>query len=86
MQYACVRPKSLQSCLTLCDPMITLCNPLSTGFSGQDYWSGLLCPPPGDLPDSGMEPMSLLFPELANRFFITSATSEAHMQYRITFI
>ena len=27
--------------------------PLSTGFSRQDYWSGLLCPPPGDLPDPG---------------------------------
>ena len=28
---------------------------LSTGFSRQEYWSGLLCPPPRDLPDSGME-------------------------------
>ena len=33
--------------------------PLSMGFSGQEYWSGLSCPPPGDLPDPGMEPMSL---------------------------
>ena len=32
--------------------------PLSMGFSQQEYWSGLLCPPPGDLPDPGMEPMS----------------------------
>ena len=29
--------------------------PLSMGFSKQDYWSGLLCPYPGDLPDSGIE-------------------------------
>ena len=29
--------------------------PLSMGFSRQEYWSGLLCPPPGDLPDPGTE-------------------------------
>ena len=29
------------------------------GFSRQGYWSGLLCPPPGDLPNPGMEPVSL---------------------------
>ena len=33
--------------------------PLSTGFSRQEYWSGLPCPPPGDLPDPGIEPRSL---------------------------
>ena len=27
------------------------------GFSRQEYWSGLLCPPPGDVPDPGIEPM-----------------------------
>ena len=32
--------------------------PLSTGFSRQEYWSGLLCPPPGDLPDTGIKPTS----------------------------
>ena len=32
--------------------------PLSTGFSGQAYWSGLPFPPPGDLPDPGIEPRS----------------------------
>ena len=32
--------------------------PLSVGFSKQEYWSGLPCPPPGDLPNSGMEPRS----------------------------
>ena len=31
---------------------------LSMGFSRQEYWSGLPCPPPGDLPDPGIEPMS----------------------------
>ena len=32
--------------------------PLSMGFSRQEYWSGLSCPPPGDLPDPGIEPAS----------------------------
>ena len=32
--------------------------PLSMEFSRQEYWSGLPCPPPGDLPDPGMEPRS----------------------------
>ena len=32
--------------------------PQSTGFSRQEYWSGLLCPPPGELPDPGIEPAS----------------------------
>ena len=33
-------------------------SPLSMGFSRQEYWSGLPCPPPGDLPDPGIEPRS----------------------------
>ena len=33
--------------------------PLSMGFSGQEEWSGLPCPPPGDLPNLGIEPSSL---------------------------
>ena len=32
--------------------------PLSMGFSGQEHWSGLPFPPPGDLPDPGIEPPS----------------------------
>ena len=34
-------------------------SPLSMGFSRQEYWSGLPCPPPGDLPDPGIELVSL---------------------------
>ena len=37
--------------------------PLSVGFSRQEYWSGLLCPPPGELPDLGVKPMSPALPE-----------------------
>ena len=39
--------------------------PLSMGFSRQEYWSGLLGPPPGDLPDLGIEPMSLISPAVS---------------------
>ena len=48
--------------------------PLSMGFSRQEYWSGLPCPPPGDLPNPGIEPASLTALVLADRFFTTSAT------------
>ena len=50
---------------------------LSMAFSRQEYWSGLPYPPPGDLPDPGIEPASLMSPELAGGFFSTSATWEA---------
>ena len=45
--------------------------PLSTGFSRQEYWSGLQFSPPGDLPDPGIEPASLVSPVLAEGFFAT---------------
>ena len=45
--------------------------PLSMGFSGQEYWSGLPFPSPGDLPDSGIEPVSLASPALADGCFTT---------------
>ena len=50
---------------------------LSVGFPRQEYWSGLPCPPPRDLPDPGIEPTSFMFPALAGRFFTTSATWKA---------
>ena len=43
--------------------------PLSEGFSRQEYWSGLPCPPPGDLPNSGIKPTSFMLPALADRVF-----------------
>jgi len=55
--------------------------PLSMGFFRQEYWSGLPCPLPGDLPHPGMEPASLTFPALAGGFFTTSATCEAQATY-----
>ena len=56
---------------------IALQAPLSMGFSRQECWSGLPCPPPGDLPDPGTEPLSLMSPALTGGFFTTSATWEA---------
>ena len=46
-------------------------------FSRQEYWSGLLCPPPGDLLGVGTEPMSPESPTLAGGFFTISITWEA---------
>ena len=46
-------------------------------LSRQEYWNGLPCPTPGNLPDPGIEPTSLKSPALAGRFFATSATWEA---------
>ena len=43
-------------------------------FSRQEYWSGLPFPSPGDLPNPGIEPVSLMSPILAGGFFTTSAT------------
>ena len=62
-----------QMCPTLCNPMdyIACQAPLSMEFSRQEYWSGLPFPTPEDLPDPGIEPMSLASPALAGRFFTT---------------
>ena len=43
-------------------------------FSKQEYWSGLSFPPPGDLPNPGIEPSSPVSPELAGRFFTVEST------------
>ena len=51
--------------------------PLSMGLFRQENWSGLPCPPPGDLPDPGIQPMSPIASALAGGFFTTSITWEA---------
>ena len=55
--------------------------PLSIGFSRQEYWSGLPCPPLEDLPDLGIKPMSVTSPALVGGVFTTSATWEAPSYY-----
>ena len=68
----CYVASSVRLCTTL---WTAACQaPLSIGFSGQEYWSGLPCPPPGDLPDPETETMSLMSPALAGGFFITGTT------------
>ena len=47
---------------------------LSMGFSREENWSGLPCPPPGDLSHLGIKPASLMSPSWIGRFFTNSAT------------
>ena len=75
-----VQTKSLQSYPILCVPGPkdqAHQAPLTMGFSRQEYWSGLPCPPPGDLSDPGIEPTSLRSPALVGGFFTTRAIWEA---------
>ena len=72
----------LRACMLSCFSHVQLCQALapwtvafeallSVGFSRQKYWSGLSCPPAGDLPNPGTEPMSLMSPALAGGLFTT---------------
>ena len=75
---------SLYACMLICFSHVRLCDPVTVAFQGvlfmrfsrQEYWNGLLCPPPGDLPNSGIELESLTPPALAGRFLTTSTTWE----------
>ena len=71
----------LAACLVVSDSVTpwpaALQAPLSVGFSRQEHWSGLPFPPPGDLPDPGVEPASLTSAALAIGLFTASATWEA---------
>ena len=70
-----VHTKPLQSCPILFDPgCVAHQVPLSMGFSRQENWSGLPCPPPRDFPNPGNKPVSLTSPALAGGFFTTNAT------------
>ena len=85
-----VSPHKVMVCVSgpaLCNPMDGDHQaPLSMEFSRQvenwlgcQFWSGLPCPPPGDLHDPGIKPMSLMSPAVAGRFFTTSTTWEAQV-------
>ena len=60
--------------------------PLFMGFFRQEHRSGLPCPPPGDLSNPVIEPVSLTSPALADRFFTTSTTWEAHFMHCSVYI
>ena len=86
--FQTLHTKLLQLCLTLCYPMdqsppgssVPMDSSLpSSSVRGvhqeKKYWSGLLCPPPGDLPNPGTEPVSFMSPALAGGFF----TNQRHL-------
>ena len=79
MKYETVRAKSVGH-VQLFATLWTAARqaPLSMEFSRHEYWSGLSCPPPGDLPDPGIEATSSA---MAGRFCTTSATREALVPY-----
>ena len=78
IKYVCVHAK-LPRCVWFFVTLYTVAHqaPLSTGFSRKEYWSGLPCPPPGDLPESGVELTSLMSLALASGFFTTSTIWKA---------
>ena len=82
---ACVQARSLQSCLTLSTLWIIACQvPLSMGFSRQEYWSGLPCPPPGDLPEPGIESTSLnVFCTGKQVLYQLAPPRKPHLSYRL---
>ena len=75
-----VKSELLQPCPTLCDPMD--CSPSQSSVHGifqTRILEWVACPSPGDLPDPGIEPASLMSPSLTGRFFTTSTTWEAQI-------
>ena len=81
--------KCLQTFMQVCvlglfaTPWTIACQvPLSMGFSRQEYWSGLPCPPPEELPDPGIKPVSYVSC-IARGVFTNSATWEA-LRYTYT--
>ena len=63
---------SLYACMLICFSHVRLCDPVTVAFQGplfmrfsrQEYWNGLLCPPPGDLPHPGIESAAPVAPVL----------------------
>ena len=74
-----VRVLVSQLCLTLCDPTDYTVH----GFSRPEYWSGLPCPPPGDLPNPGIEPAS---PILQADSLSSEPPGKPHLSFRVCYI
>ena len=85
IEYSCMRActRCLFSRVRLFATLWTVLHqaPLSMGFLRQEYWNELPCPPPGDLSDPGIEPVSLVSPTLTGGFFTTSTTWEAQKHH-----
>ena len=71
-----LRPYGLQPARLLCP----------WGLSRQDYWSGLSCPPPGDLPHPEIKPVSLMSPGLAVRFFCATHKKTCHRWVDLNYV
>ena len=80
--YFPMHAQSLQLSPTLCD-FVAHHASRSMGFSRQDCWSGLPYPPPGDLPNPGLEPASPVSPALASEFFTTEPPVVVHKQLSV---
>ena len=63
------------------DPIVAHQAPLSMGFSRKEYWGIVPFPPPRDLPNPRIEPISLMSPELAGRFLTTNTIWEAQNSF-----
>ena len=78
-----------QLCPTLCNPMDYnppwVLDPLSVGFSRQEYWCGLPFPTSGDLSNPGIKPTSLASPALPGRFFTSGQLRSLEMPNSIQF-
>ena len=80
--YICVL--SHFSCVRLCTTPRTVARQASLfmGFSRQEYWSGLPCPPPGDLSDPGIEPTTPESPAWAGGFFTTEPPGKPKWKWK----
>ena len=89
LKAACPRAMSMRACQvasvvsdSLWPHELQPVVPLSVGFFRQEYWSRSPGPSPGDLPNPGIEPVSLISPALAGGLFTTSMTWEAQRRGR----
>ena len=80
---------SVLCCCSVAKSCLTLCNPMDYSLSGSSVHrisqaripSGLLCPPPGHLPDPGIKPTSTVSSALAGRFFSFESPGEPTLYY-----
>ena len=82
--YICMYVLVAQLCPAVCD-LMDCSLPLFIGFSRQESWSGLPFPSPGNLPDPGIEPASLVSPMFAGRFFTTEPPGKPYILFIYTY-
>ena len=85
--YICTCAQSLSRVRLFAIPWTVACQaPPATEFFRQEYCSGLPFPTLGNLPDTGIEPMSLASPVLAGRFFTSAPHGKPYNIYRYAYI